>query len=189
MIERRFLPIADIEIRAEDGQPPVIRGYASVFDAESQDLGGFREIVKAGCFRSSLDSNDDVLATIDHDPARLLGRRSSGTLHLMEDARGLRFEVQPPDTTYARDLAESMKRGDIKGASFGFIPDKGGQTWRTESGQRIRELRSVRLLDVSVVASPAYPDASAALRSFDAWQAEIANQHTTARARLRLAQL
>ena len=190
MIERRVLPIADIEIRAEDGRPPVIRGYASVFDSESRDLGGFKEIVKPGAFRASLESRDDVLATVDHDPSKLLGRTAAGTLSLAEDARGLRFEVTPPDTSYARDLLTCMKRGDITGASFGFtIPDKkSGQAWRNENGQKIRELRAVRLLDVAVVTSPAYPDASAAMRSYDAWQEEITALFATARARLRLAE-
>jgi uncharacterized protein len=187
MLERRYLPLADVEFRdAKDGDPTIV-GYAAVFDAESEDLGGFREIVKPGAFRASLDEKDDVLATIDHDNARLLGRRSSGTLAVMEDGRGLRMEIQPPDTSYARDLAASMKRGDIKGASFGFIVNPGGQTWlTTRDGVRIRELTSVRLLDVAVVSSPAYPDASAAMRCHDAWQAQLDAQARTARARLRV---
>lgn len=187
MIERRYLTIAEVEIREADGKPPLIRGYAAVFDRESQDLGGFREIVKPGAFRASLDAKDDVIATIDHEPSRLLGRRASGTLDLIEDERGLRFEVQPPDTTYARDLAASMRRGDIKGASFGFIVNRDGQQWlTTRDGQRVRELRSVRLLDVAVVGNPAYPDASAAVRSLDQLRRQEQAQLATARARLRL---
>ncbi len=183
--ETRFLETAELEIRA-DGDKPCIRGYASVFNSPSLDLGGFREIVLPGAFRASLESGDDCLGTFNHDPDKLLGRRSSATLRLSEDARGLRFEIDPPDTSYARDLAESMKRGDVKGASFGFTVNKDGQDWKTEDGQRVRYLRSVRLLDVAVVTEPAYRDAAAVIRSIDEL-GPTARLIARARYRLRLA--
>jgi phage head maturation protease len=37
----------------------------------------------------------------------------AGTLRISTDKRGLFYEVDLPNTTYANDLAELMKRGDV----------------------------------------------------------------------------
>lgn len=162
--EFRVLQLADLEIRADEGRQKIV-GYAAVFGSESEDLGGFRELIEPGAFRSLLASQDDVPATMEHDPARILGRRSAGTLQLTEDRRGLRFEVTPPNTTYANDLLESMRRGDIKGASFGYLRRDASAEWRSSNGNRIHAIREIRsLIDVSIVSTPAYSQASASLR-------------------------
>ena len=83
----------------------------------------------------------DPLALLQHMPHLVLGRRSAGTLRLAEDARGLAFEIDLPDTTAARDLAVSVARGDIKGASFAFTVPPGGDSWATHGDTVMRELR------------------------------------------------
>lgn len=145
---------------------PVMRGIAAMFNSTSEDLGGFREQIAPGAFKSAL-GNSDVRALFNHDPNKILGRSTSGTLRLSESESGLEFEVDPPDTTYARDLMESMKRGDITQCSFGFTVDSGGDTWkRDESGAWMRTIHVVsRLYDVSPVTYPAYPDTACAMRS------------------------
>lgn len=160
---------AAIELRAEPGEKPKLVGYAAVFDSPSRDLGGFVEYVRRGAFRRSLAAGADVLALVAHDPRLVLGRSGAGTLKLAEDARGLRFEVEIPPTTAARDLLVSIERGDIGGASFAFHTPKGGDRWTFgKSGPATRELLDVDLRDVTVTAAPAYPDTSVALRSLDA---------------------
>jgi hypothetical protein len=49
-----------------------------------------------------------------------LGRNHAGTLSLVEDERGLKIEIIPPNTTWAKDLMESIRRGDVDQMSFGF---------------------------------------------------------------------
>ncbi len=110
-IERR----AAIELRASGGNSPKLGGYAAVFDSPSQDLGGFIEIVKPGAFSRTLRSNStDPLALVQHQPQLVLGRRSAGTLRLNEDAKGLAFEIDLPETSAARDLLVSVERGDVR---------------------------------------------------------------------------
>lgn len=160
---------AAIELRAEPGERPRLVGYAAVFDAPSRDLGGFVETVRPGAFRRSLAAGADVLALVAHDARMVLGRSGAGTLRLAEDNRGLRFEVEIPGTTAARDLMVSIERGDIAGASFAFNVPKGGDRWTfPKAGPAQRELLDVDLRDVTVTAAPAYPDTSIALRSLDA---------------------
>ena len=169
--EERRTYVVELRTDSEAGSTPKIRGIAAMFNCMSEDLGGFREQISPGAFKSAL-GNSDVRALFNHDPNMILGRSASGTLRLSESDQGLEFEVDPPDTTYARDLMESMKRGDISQCSFGFSVDNGGDTWqRDEAGQWTRTIHVVsRLYDVSPVTYPAYTDTSCAMRSLESAQ-------------------
>jgi hypothetical protein len=167
-IERRSFPIR--EIRATDGDNPKISGYAAVFDELSENLGGFYERIQRGAFASTLETAD-VRALWNHDSNYPLGRNRAGTLALSEDETGLAFEIDPPDTSYAKDLLVSMRRGDVDQMSFGFITVR--DKWEKNGGQVIRTLLEVELFDVSPVTYPAYPTTSATVRSkFESFTAE-----------------
>ncbi len=154
---------AAAEVRASGMQ---LTGYAAVFDSPSDDLGGFIEYVRRGAFRRSLEGNRaDPLALIHHMPHMVLGRRSAGTLRLAEDTHGLHFEIDLPNTTTARDLAVSVERGDVKGASFAFAVAKDGDRWSTDSGKAVRELLEVDLFEITITPVPAYPDTEVARRA------------------------
>ena len=151
-IERRAFP----EVRASGRR---LEGYAATFGAEAR-IGTFVETIEPGAFRSSLSG--DVLALLDHDNGKVLGRTRSGTLRLSEDTRGLAFSLDLPDTQAGRDVLALAERGDLGGMSFGFTVPKNGESWQ---GHR-RLLRTVRLREVSVVSAwPAYPDTEIALRA------------------------
>jgi HK97 family phage prohead protease len=138
-----------LEIRAHGRR---LEGYAALFDTEAR-IGSFRETIRAGAFSKSLDEKRDVLALVDHDPSRVLARTRSGTLRLTQDARGLGFSLDLPDTQAGRDVLALAERGDLGGMSFGFQVPPGGDVWTGEA----RELVSVDLFEVSVVqAFPAY---------------------------------
>jgi hypothetical protein len=156
------------EIRERDGMLPTLAGYASVFDAPT-DLGPFDEVVRPRAFRRALKTKQDVRALINHDSNLVLGRSASGTLRMTEDEKGLKVEIDPPDTQYARDLIAVMRRGDVSQMSFAFLPTDDGErvTRDDETGRRLRELTDVDLFDVSVVTYPAYADTSVALRSIE----------------------
>jgi HK97 family phage prohead protease len=158
---------SDIEVRME-GEQATVRGYAAVFNSESNDLGGFTEVIENGAFDNVL--GDDVRALIDHESRYVLGRTTSGTLRIGQDERGLWYEYDSPNTTYAKDLIESMQRGDINQSSFGFTLNKGGDKWEKRDGKTYRTIQPggfKRLFDVSPVTYPAYPDTAVAVRSMD----------------------
>jgi len=141
-----------------------VSGYAAVFDKPSENLGGFVERIKPGAFTETLkEKRSDPRLLWDHNSQYVLGRRSSGTLILEEDAKGLRFEATLPDTTYARDLAVLMERGDVKEMSFGFnvLRDE----WSDLDKPVVkRDVLEVRLVEISIVSFPAYPQTSVKLR-------------------------
>lgn len=157
-----------VELRAEVTEEGRLRGHAAVF-GQAADLGrgGLEQIERRAFDRALADESTDVRALINHDPNQLLGRQSAGTLRLDTDDRGLLFDVDLPDTTYAHNLRALMRRGDLTGASFGFIPGK--DSWSQRGGRQLRTHTEVgRLVDVSVVTFPAYDGAGAQLRSMPA---------------------
>jgi HK97 family phage prohead protease len=161
--ERRSFHLVELRVSEAAGdEPPAIEGYAAVFNAESEDLGGFREVIRPGSFKKTI-GEADVRALINHDPTLVIGRTRAKTLDLREDIHGLRVKITPPDTSYARDLMESMRRGDIDQMSFGFETVR--DEWHISGEEITRTLLEVRLFDVSVVTYPAYPQTSAQVRS------------------------
>jgi len=153
IMEKRLF---EIETRMEEGETVKVVGHASVYNTMSEDLGGFREIIAPGAFDDVLEN--DVRALINHDGNLILARTTSGTLALSTDEKGLRYEFEMPETSYGKDLAVSMKRGDITQSSFAFtVAD---DSWETRDGMDVRTITKVkRLFDVSPVTYPAYPDA------------------------------
>lgn len=167
---RHFEP-ADVELRFDDsGGVPKFRGYAAVFNSLSKDLGGFREVIRPGAFRNALSAGKEIACTIDHDVKQPLGLSTNGTVTLREDTRGLYFEVEVPDVSYARDAAELVKRGLMRGCSFGFYPRTSTQRQRVEGGGRIHELLDIDVFDVGPVFNPAYAATSVSVRNYDEWQ-------------------
>mgnify|MGYP001176589892 CR=1 FL=1 len=151
------------EFRVENKEGKAqISGYAAVFNELSDDLGGFREKIQPGAFSEAIQ-RDDVRALWNHDSNYVLGRNKAGTLKLSEDEHGLHYEVDLPDTQWAKDLSESIKRGDVTQSSFGFAVDS--DEWAKQDGETIRTLMKVTLYDVSPVTYPAYPQTSTSARS------------------------
>jgi len=166
-IERRYAPAS---LRA-DNDSRKIRGHAIVFDVKSLNLGGFTEIIRREAVERTLREALDVRALINHDSAKILGRTRAGTLQLRKDKHGLSVEIDPPDTTAARDILESVRRGDVTGMSFAFrtIEDD----WHVEDGEPVREVLDMTISEVSIVTFPAYTatDVQLATRSLQRFQA------------------
>lgn len=161
-LERRAFPVK-VEIRSDDTGPPRLTGYAAIFNSLSEDLGGFREKIKPGAFTNSIKTSD-IRALWNHNPDYVLGRNKAGTLTLEEDERGLRIEIIPPETIWAKDLMESIRRGDVDQMSFGFRTKK--DEWDESNPKNIiRTLIEVELFDVSPVTYPAYPATSIGVRT------------------------
>jgi HK97 family phage prohead protease len=151
------------ECRVDLSEDRKIRGYALVFNKPSVDLGGFREVILPEAVDRTLREGLDVRALVDHDTAKVLGRNKAGTLVMKKTSTGLQVQIDPPQTSYARDILESVNRGDVSGMSFAFrvITDD----WHEEDGMPMREVHDMRISEVSVVTFPAYPDTSVSLRA------------------------
>lgn len=166
-IERRTFHNVEFRVSAEN-EPAKITGYGAVFDSRSEDLGWFdelREEIDPHAFDTVLASNPDVRGLFNHDANLVLGRTTAGTLRLSVDARGLSYEIDPPDTQFARDLMVSMRRKDITGSSFAFTCKRDQWTDNGDGSITRRILEFDELFDVSPVTYPAFPAASSGVRS------------------------
>lgn len=185
--EIRAFDLDSLEVRSDgDNGAKTIKGHAAVFNKKSEDLGGFRELIMPGAFADAV-KRDDVRALINHMPQYILGRNKAGTLRLEEDERGLYFEIDAPETSYARDLMVSIDRKDITQCSFAFnIDGKKGEKWEVD-GEEVKDIWAafdamfdgkkheiVRyvvkvkpLYDVSPVTYPAYPQTDVKARGLE----------------------
>lgn len=175
------------EIRAVDdpaGQQTVT-GHAAVFNKPANIAGLFDEVVAPGAFTRTLAAGDDLHALFNHDFARVLGRRSAGTLRAKEDDVGLAVEIDLPD--HAADVREMVSRKDVDQMSFGFHVRE--ETW-TEPAEGskdfpLRTLVAVDVFDVSIVARGAYEETDVSLRAFETWAKERGDLRELYLARLR----
>lgn len=167
----------------EGGENKRVGGYAVVYGGTADIGGAFREVFAPGAFAEAI--RGDVVALFGHDHNRVLGRTSSGTLRLSEDATGIAFEIDLPDTSDGRDLGLLVGRGDIAGTSFGFVSVK--ETWDETTEPPTRTIHKAQMREISPTAFPAYGDTSIALRSLDEARKERrAHNHNAAATRLRM---
>ena len=164
--ERRYTP-GLVEVRATE-KGPRIGGYGAVFGKLSRNLGGFVERVGDGAFNQSRSVGwPNVVCRYNHDANMVLGTTGGGTLTLRTDSVGLDYDVVPPNAR--ADIVELVERRDIQFSSFAFRVPSGGDEWSvTDQNYPMRTLHEVQLVDVAPVLDPAYPDATAGLRSLAA---------------------
>lgn len=114
-------------------------GYAAIFDRP--DSGG--DVIRAGAFAEALKRNAQVPLLWQHKGQPI------GTIeHLSEDRRGLRVIGRLADGAAAKGVRELLKRGSLKGLSFGY------RVREAKSAGMVRELQALDLVEVSLVARP-----------------------------------
>lgn len=161
-VESRAL---NIELRAEQSERGrIITGRPIVYERRA-NIGPFDEIIERG----ALDGTDltDVLLSTNHDLSKIplaRSRRNNGnsTLRLMPDGDGLQISalLDTENNADARALYSAVERGDIDGMSFIFFlrstEDEAWDDLDTDHPTR-RIKRIARVIEVSAVNSPAYP--------------------------------
>lgn len=168
-MDRRFTELDQAELRIEQREDggATLKGYAAVFYRASnkgttyEPWPGTQERIAETAF---LDiGKDDVRALFNHDPNMILGRNTANTLRLSVDSRGLKYEIDLPNTSAGKDVAESIRRGDITGSSFAFKVH--ADEWRMEKDVEIRTITRAEVFDVGPVTYPAYKATTAGTRA------------------------
>lgn len=163
MIEQRTFCVDEVRFSEGDAGELRFSGYASIFNSVTKIFPGFYERIAPGAFANSLRNKDDVRFLINHDPNLILARTKSGTLHLEEDASGLRTDANLAPTTYGKDLAVVVKRGDLDQMSFAFrVTDDERERHQDDE---LRTVKEAEVVDVSAVTFPAYVDTKAEMNS------------------------
>ena len=133
-----------------------IEGYVNAVERNSKllktRLGSFLERICKGVFERAISKNDIVLL-LNHNWDKILAKTSDGTLHLQEDAIGLKARAKIVDP----DVVEKAKNGELVGWSFGFSnPD---EEIVLEDEVQLRRIKDLTLHEVSLLDSrktPAY---------------------------------
>ena len=161
------------EVRAEQNEQhgTFITGTPIVFE-QATDLGWFQETIS----RDALANTDlkDVRFLVGHNTsmiplARSRNNNENSTMQLTVNEGGMdiRVDLDTENNAEARALYSAVKRGDMTGMSFMFVVDK--DSWEDiESDYPKRRVESIsRVLEVSAVAFPAYPQTSIQAASED----------------------
>lgn len=141
-----------------------IEGYFVVYDDETELWDGVYEKIDRHAFDGELGK--DIRALIGHNTEKVLGRVKNETLTLRSDDKGLWGSILiNKDDPEALSLYQKVKRGDIDQCSFGFVPREEEHESRSYGDLFI--VKACDLIEVSVVAFPAYENTSIAARKKD----------------------
>lgn len=154
---------SNVEVRIEEDKTPVIEGYAAVFNDETVIGGQFAERVAPGAFDGADMAN--TVALFNHNIDQPLARAGRG-LDLEVDEKGLKYRFEVGSQSYAKDLVENIRMGNVSTSSFGFTVKD--DSWEKRDGINLRTINEVGLLfDVSPTTQGAYPTTEVALRSME----------------------
>lgn len=171
-LERRTFRGLEVRKAATDAHIGTLVGYAAVWESESRDFGGWKEVLKPGVFTRSLKEKPDVFALYQHDPEKVLARTGAGTLRLEEDQRGLRVEMDLIDTQLNRDVLAQVRSGNVDAMSFGMPAKSVKASWENKAGYALRSVKEAELVEVSIVTIPAYEATEIAARAFETFRKE-----------------
>lgn len=160
---------------------PTLYGYFTRFDEwteiDSWYEGNFMERLTAGSFKKTFrEQSPKVL--FQHGMDGTCGDKPLGPPNVLrEEVDGPYYEVPLLDTSYVRELIPGLE-ANLYGASFRFSVmreewvDEPGVSDHNPKGLPERTIKEVRCSEFGPVTFPAYPGASAAVRSMtDEWLA------------------
>lgn len=181
--------IRSIEVRTESDSRK-IEGVSIVFNALSEDLGGFREQIMPEAIEGVIEQSD-IFFLYNHTSDRgFLARSKFGTGSLNTEVRedGVYFSFEAPHTALGDEVLEYLRRGDVNQCSFAFAVDT--DKWEKQGdGTYIRTITKFkRLYDMSLVDTPAYSQTSACARFAEIQEEErLANEQAMKEAEERAA--
>jgi HK97 family phage prohead protease len=163
---RAFDP-TDCELRATR-RGRTIEGTGIVFNKLSNDLGGFREIIKPEAVDGVLEASD-ILCLMNHDESRGILARSTngeGSMSVTKAPVGVKCVFDAPETALGDEALSGVRRNDIRAMSFAFTIAEDGDSWAKQPDDTY--LRTItkfdKIYDLSLVYRPAYSDTAVAVR-------------------------
>ncbi len=170
---RMFEIDEDLEIRNENDKN-VLKGYGIKWEKLSVPMWGYQEKFARNAFTKYLNKRN-ILSFWNHNNDILLGNTANNSLSLVEDDKGLRFEIILPDTTQAQDVRRLIKDKYSRGMSVGFrsVIDEWDET---DPNMIIRTIKEAELFELSPTHSPAYPQTYVSARKMSNAYEEYRNK-------------
>jgi HK97 family phage prohead protease len=179
-VKKEVRYINNVELRASaEPDSREIRGTAIVFNSTSELLGNqtgrqFHETIKPEAISDELIKNSDIMMLYNHDDSHGVLARSKkgiGSLKINKDANGVHFSFKAKRTALGEEVLQSVKEGDLSGASFAMTIDQNGKNdvWsKGADGYYMRTINNISALyDLSIVGSPAYEATQVSTRGLD----------------------
>ena len=167
MIEVRAYRVDDMGITERAGGVPTLRGLAVPYNKQSEDLGGFREVIALDAFREDVESGKAIAMLWQHDPAHPISKTTArvSPLLLANDARGITFEQEARSLT--PEQRQRIEDGVVDTMSFGFrVRKAANETWQELTGGRyLRTVLKAELLEISPVTFASYRHTKVAVRN------------------------
>ncbi len=152
MLEQRFF--APLEYRA-DSKAGRVSGVAMAYGAVALIGEMFREKFEPGAFGDV--SAADVIARLQHDRGRPIGRTGGGGLELTDSAAELRAELLLPETADGKDAAELLRARILRGWSVEF------KATQERYEDNVRVIEKAELRGLGLVDQPAFDDSLATI--------------------------
>ena len=134
-------------------QRMTLDGLATCYDTMIPRA-GYQLLFRQGAFAECLKSKRcDVVALLQHESEKLLGRQSAKTLSVRDSKEGLHCSIKLPETALGRDTWTSVERGDLRQMSIGF--DFIEDSWEVVNGKSTRVVSKAWIDEVSLVTWPA----------------------------------
>jgi len=142
---------AEFKFQASDTDTREVVGYGAVFG----NVDSYGDVIAPGAFAKSLS---EIKSGTRPMPAMLLSHNPEALpvgkwTEMSEDSMGLRVKGFLLDTSQGMDTYKALKAGAITGLSIGFRPIE--YALRSKPDEPRRTLKSVDLMEVSVVGFPA----------------------------------
>ena len=156
--EKRVIPANNLEVRKSDDNKRTISGLGIVYGQVTRLWDDLYEVIHPGAASKVLGADPDIRSAFNHSPNWILGRTKAGTLELEETKEGVTYRATPPETSWAKDLQESIDRKDIDGSSFTFfVEPQDEKITKREDGTYLREIFTFGGIgEIGPVSYPAY---------------------------------
>lgn len=159
-MEHKLIQLPEVKFASDEAKTNTFSGYGSVFN----NIDAYGDTIIPGAYKDTLRSGFVPLMFLNHDMRSLpIGKWTS----LVEDDFGLKIEGEFLDTSTGRDVYAASKAQAITGLSIGFRPLEVEMHPNAKAGEPLRTIKSIDLLEISVVTFPANDDARIAdVKSF-----------------------
>ena len=159
-----FTRDAQFAVSRVAGKPVTLVGYAMKWNVPSEPRGydGYTVTLMP----NSVKLKEPTLALYAHDTQSVLGNSANGTLRTATDAIGLRVEIDLPDTTLGRDVAELVDKRYVAGMSFSMLYDDALKTEQIREGDTLIEMKVMAFTcdEVTVCVNPGFPQTTVAVK-------------------------
>jgi HK97 family phage prohead protease len=161
------------ELRKASTGSRTLRGYAIMFNSRSLPIpnnsgGYFFEQILPGAFSACLQSDSEIRALVDHDPTKIVAKRSQGSLRISEDSQGVAVEIDVVRTSWGDDLLSCVDASLVAGMSFSLYCEEDRWEQITVDGSPVALRSVIRAFtdEVTCTSIPCYPSTTLSQRSY-----------------------